>query len=200
MARINHSCSPNVEWSYVKKDSRSKEVRAFRKIRCGEEILADYIAESGKFAVARKRGALLRLKFGFTCRCSLCSSECSQNDAMRQRLQQLSKFIQKNCSVDPKCAVSAAFEKCQILQKNVCEDLIHELPMAYLELYEVLLWHKIRTPGIDDDVKIDGLENDPDFYRDLSWRLIQKTKLAHSKVAFSNKMNYLSKVQTQKRV
>ena len=150
--------------------------------------------------MARKREALLQLKFGFTCRCSLCSSDCSQNDAMRQRLQQLSKVMEKNCSVNPKCAVSAAFEKCQILRTSVCEDLVHELPMAYLELYEVLLWHKIRAAGIDNDITIDGLENDPDFYRDLSWRLIQKTRLAHSKVAFSNKINYLSKVQTQSRV
>lgn len=197
ISRINHSCSPNVEWSYVKKSSRSKEVRAFRKIKCGEEILADYIAESGKFAVAKVRGALLRLKFGFICRCSLCSSDCTKNDAMRQRLQLLSRIIQKNCRVNPKYAVAAAYEKCQTLQTKFCEDLIHELPMAYLELYETLVWYKIKASGSKALVSIDGLEKDHEFYREASWKLIQHNQLAHSKVAFLDRIGYLTQVQNQ---
>ena len=43
--RINHSCSPNVVWSWVAASGgyEVKEVRAVRRIEAGEELCANYI-------------------------------------------------------------------------------------------------------------------------------------------------------------
>ena len=42
-ARINHSCSPNVIWSWVAGAYNVKEIRAVRDIEPGEELCANYI-------------------------------------------------------------------------------------------------------------------------------------------------------------
>ena len=168
----------------MEKSVRAKEVRALKKIERDDEILADYIAESGKFAVTKTRGALLRLKFGFSCQCSLCTSGNPQNDVLRVRLQQLSRIVQR--SVDLQKAATAALEKCQILQ--TCNDLIHELPMAYLELYELL--HKLEQSGFEIK-SIGNLESNPEFYKEKSWEIIKQTNLAHSKAAFTTRMRNL---------
>lgn len=42
-ARINHSCSPNVIWSWVSGTYNVKEIRAVRNIDPGEELCANYI-------------------------------------------------------------------------------------------------------------------------------------------------------------
>ena len=43
--RINHSCSPNVVWSWVAASGgyEVKEVRAVRRVEAGEELCANYI-------------------------------------------------------------------------------------------------------------------------------------------------------------
>ena len=41
--RINHSCRPNVVWSWVAGSYSVKEIRAVRDIRAGEELCANYI-------------------------------------------------------------------------------------------------------------------------------------------------------------
>lgn len=43
--RINHSCSPNVVWSWAAASEgyEVKEVRAVRRVEAGEELCANYI-------------------------------------------------------------------------------------------------------------------------------------------------------------
>ena len=43
ICRINHSCCPNVVWSWLKGAPASKEVRAITHIQPGQELCANYI-------------------------------------------------------------------------------------------------------------------------------------------------------------
>ena len=40
---MNHSCSPNVVWSFKEKSPLTKEVRALKMIAKDEELVANYI-------------------------------------------------------------------------------------------------------------------------------------------------------------
>ena len=71
-SRFNHSCSPNAY-------NGEKEIRAFQKIKAGEEISVTY-----KLEVAMKnlgtRQETLHKHYGFTCGCELCHNEVFKND------------------------------------------------------------------------------------------------------------------------
>ena len=43
MLRMNHSCCPNVVWSYLETDPMIKEVRALKNIVKDEELCPNYI-------------------------------------------------------------------------------------------------------------------------------------------------------------
>ena len=43
MIRMNHSCCPNVVWSYTEKSPTTKEVRALKIIEKGDELCPNYI-------------------------------------------------------------------------------------------------------------------------------------------------------------
>ena len=119
--------------------------------------------------------------------CSLCSSDHFLNDILRVRLQKLSNHIR--ASENPNSTARAALEKCQILALETCSDLRHELPMAYLDLYEIL--HDIKISGFKLR-PLDGMVPNHEFYKQKSLEIIEQTKLAHSKAAFTRRMRDLA--------
>jgi len=69
---INHSCSPNVENIYNKRDivmNAKVVLRAIKPIRQGEELSITYINE---IQTKEDRQRELKAKYGFTCTCSKC--------------------------------------------------------------------------------------------------------------------------------
>ena len=103
--RINHSCSPNVVWSWVAASGgyEVKEVRAVRRVEAGEELGANYIDSfqvgvsawtldtvtilhfQGTLAPSLDRKQRLR-KWNFDCSCQVCSlphNELAENDKIR---------------------------------------------------------------------------------------------------------------------
>ncbi|KAL5265128.1 hypothetical protein ACHWQZ_G006014 [Mnemiopsis leidyi] len=130
ISRINHSCSPNVDWSYLENHRTRKEVRVIRNIKVGEEVLVDYLAKSESFPLTSDRKEALRWGWHFECKCSLCSLDHDENDALRKRVQQLHDSV-LNCGrrEDVEGAANAALQKCKLLEK--CEDLKIHLPKAY---------------------------------------------------------------------
>lgn len=71
IARFNHSCCPNAEFSWIQKIGR-REVRAVRRITKGEEILFCYSRLGDEFR-SRARRAYLQELYHFTCDCIACN-------------------------------------------------------------------------------------------------------------------------------
>ncbi|KIY02885.1 uncharacterized protein Z520_01350 [Fonsecaea multimorphosa CBS 102226] len=68
-SRLNHSCVPNVQFSY---DEASNEMRfyAIRDISRGKEICSNY--DKSVFEPAAKRRRKQQMYYGFVCRCEAC--------------------------------------------------------------------------------------------------------------------------------
>ena len=71
-SRFNHSCSPNAY-------NGEKEIRAFQKIKAGEEISVTYRIDLAMKNLATRQESL-RKHYGFTCCCELCHNEALNKD------------------------------------------------------------------------------------------------------------------------
>ena len=188
IARINHSCSPNTEWSFMETAREVKEVRAIKKIEKGEEVVADYIADD-EFCTYLERKNMLSMKWNFECACSICTTDYATDDAMRIKLKKLHNDIPYYArKLELKSAINAAHEKCIILEN--CEYLVSLLPMAYLELYETIVGAKQYTDMM-------GLRPFPIFskyehFREKAFEMTKKFKLANKKEGYNTKMNRLA--------
>jgi len=68
-AMLNHSCEPNVTWSF---EGRELRVVATRDIQPGEELLMSYIEDRDM------RKEKLQVWWGINCECKLCVGEDEQ--------------------------------------------------------------------------------------------------------------------------
>ena len=192
ISRINHGCSPNAEWSFVETERKVKEVRSIRKIKKGEEVVTDYIIRSDcGFLTYSERQRELSLKWDFACACLLCTSDHSANDATRRKLKKLHSDVPNYAqSLDLQRAITAALEKCNILE--TCEDLFTQLPMAYLELYETIIGAKQYTDMLGLK-PLPILREEYEHFREKAFELMKRTKLAHHKEGYNKKMMGLAR-------
>ena len=194
ISRINHSCSPNVQWSYLEDKRTRKEVRVIRNIRKGEELLADYITDRESFLLASQRKEILKIGWNFDCCCSLCSIDHVENDALRQGIQILHDVIPFfGRRQDVEGAANAALQKCQLLEK--CEDLKSDLPMAYLELYETLIMLAMHKRFFKiDDALIERVADSREEYREKAYEQCKKEKLVSEKEMYNKKITRLARM------
>ncbi|PRP76038.1 hypothetical protein PROFUN_01754 [Planoprotostelium fungivorum] len=92
MSRINHSCVPNVHFSYHL-DEGIGTIRALRDIAPDEELFISYCSDFETRDVRREE---LQRRFLFICHCSLCTADDSTSlieDAHRRRLLHLLSLI-----------------------------------------------------------------------------------------------------------
>eukprot|EP00668_Euglena_longa_P032138 GGOE01041429.1.p1 GENE.GGOE01041429.1~~GGOE01041429.1.p1 ORF type:complete len:334 (+),score=50.75 GGOE01041429.1:26-1003(+) len=92
IARLNHSCMPNVhnQWLPVRQE---QVLHAARTIPRGEELCLRYIPLDLDRATRQKR---LRRAFGFVCQCDACASSAEtirESDRRRRRLRQLRSAV-----------------------------------------------------------------------------------------------------------
>ena len=166
-----------------------KEVRAIKKIKKGEEVLADYIANYD-FNTYLVRKHKLSKEWNFECACSKCTTDHATDDTMRRNLKKLHDEIPYyNRKVEFQSAINAAHEKCKILEN--CEYLVSLLPMAYLELYETIVAAKQYTDMM-------GLRPFPIFkkyeqFREKALEMTKKFKLANKKEAYNKTMKNITK-------
>ena len=76
ISRFNHSCAPNTEHTWQRREpggGGARVVRATRAIPAGEELTVNYIGEEATGHPSELRRAYLRAKFGFECTCPLCA-------------------------------------------------------------------------------------------------------------------------------
>ena len=193
ISRINHDCSPNAEWSFLEEKRTHKEVRAIRKIKKGEEVLANYIINNDSFPTTVHRRQVLTMEWGFKCCCSLCLSDDKENDAMRMRVQKLHDDIPRLLHQgNLPGATRAAQEKCQILER--CEDMASLLPVAYMELYEMLISVANMKSMIQIiDKQIARLSENREEYREKAYELCKRARLINRKEMYNKKIKKFSK-------
>jgi hypothetical protein len=89
MARINHSCRPNVANAWAEPaDGRGtgrKVAWALRDIEAGEEVLVTYVRLLQRASARQRRLA----QYGFRCGCAACREPNGEEDARRERAGEL---------------------------------------------------------------------------------------------------------------
>ena len=99
---INHSCDPNVTWTWVRGDVKRKQVRAVKVIEKAQEILATYHSEP--FGSRETRQKTLLKSHLFLCQCSQCSLEGEsllENERTRAEIRERRESIMSLMSTSP---------------------------------------------------------------------------------------------------
>merc|ERR1712130_10110 len=136
-SRLNHSCAPNVAWSF---DSVKNliEVRAVRSIDAGEELQVCYIDPVN---MAEDRGKLLKARYNFQCSCKVCAlppEELQNNDKVRREILGLGNNLEDVYREHPVKALRFAKMRLERIEKMGVE-MIEILPQAYMDCYELCL-------------------------------------------------------------
>eukprot|EP00092_Neocalanus_flemingeri_P001695 GFUD01001809.1.p1 GENE.GFUD01001809.1~~GFUD01001809.1.p1 ORF type:complete len:328 (+),score=123.53 GFUD01001809.1:77-985(+) len=141
ISKFNHSCSPNVVWTWVKGDSNKsiKQVRVCREIQAEEEIVASYCLGNDQFPTRQDRRTAFRNWF-FTCTCQVCGltgEELKKNDDARLEIKKLHDLIVVQASSGGVAqALESAKKKLKIM-KTIKKEMILEIPAALLECCEL---------------------------------------------------------------
>jgi hypothetical protein len=83
MSRFNHSCCSNAQY-FWNVDTHTRDIRAMRKIKQGEEITVNY-QEVNWAATKEERQTLLKKAWNFDCHCKACDAteaEIKNNDSL----------------------------------------------------------------------------------------------------------------------
>ena len=146
---INHSCNPNIFWTWVMGDFRRKQVRALKMIEKDEEISANYWeCEDINLGTREFRQQFMLENHGFLCKCSECLLEeqaLEDNDKLRAEAAALkSKIVNLLAGKTPLNTnnVKKALELCpemmtRIVKLDVQIEILDKLlqfslPLAYL--------------------------------------------------------------------
>ena len=127
-SRINHSCKPNVVWSFVQA-KKVKEVRATKPILAGEEVTACYI---DPLNMAEDRQKLLSSKYNFTCSCEICSlptEKLKENDRLRREILGLNNNMEDVYDQNPQKALKYAKMKLERMEK-IRDEMIEIFPQV----------------------------------------------------------------------
>ena len=146
---INHSCNPNVFWTWVMGDFKRKQVRALKMIEKDEEISANYWeCEDINLGSREYRQRFMLENHGFLCKCSECSLEgeaLQENERLREEARdRIEKIVSLLRVKPPQSAnnVKKALEFSQEMmerieqlgvQIEILDKLLQiSLPLAYL--------------------------------------------------------------------
>ena len=138
---VNHSCVPNVVWSWMLTDCsrRAKQVKVIRVIKEGEEILASYCGVGEIFPTKAERRIFLRF-WQFTCQCKICSltgDELKANDEARKKItnfhEDVTSFARAGLLTQ---SLEATKRKIKIM-KSIKEEMILYIPSALMECCEM---------------------------------------------------------------
>ena len=140
---INHSCNPNVTWTWVRDDVERKQVIAMKVIEKDEEILVNYKDEEElNYGSRQFRRQFLLEKLGFLCRCSECSLEGAallENERIRKMIRRknmkIAALLREYC---PRKLLRAAKLRHDTVDLVKQLDLQREIPKQLLKSYDLL--------------------------------------------------------------
>ncbi|KAF2851546.1 SET domain-containing protein [Plenodomus tracheiphilus IPT5] len=142
-ARINHACRPNALWRFDDY-TMSLEVFALKDMTPGEEITLSYGFESRS---SGRRMKSIQANLGFTCRCSLCSSDSDTIEASNDRLSEI-KALKSVLPKEEKDTPQLLGLLPSLISQLEQEDLHTDLPM-----YEEILAYTWSSFGIEHRAK-----------------------------------------------
>ena len=92
MSRINHACRPSARYLW-NEDTNTRDIRALRKIREGEEITVSYL----DLMCRAERRAKLKADFNFFCNCTACDETEEQAE---EEAQDIEKYKNEQNEID----------------------------------------------------------------------------------------------------
>jgi len=153
IARINHSCAPNVVWGQRTGHPLVKEVRASRRILEGEEICSNYLDDPETTYCSRSSRQESLQKWGFRCSCSTCSltgAALHEDDTLRSKCGEEHRRVMEMVRMeDLPGALSAAQAKLNLLIR-LGDGLVADLPAAHMEVFEFLAISKALGRQAED--------------------------------------------------
>jgi len=94
-ARFNHSCTSNAEGNW-NEDESTREIRAVKKIKKGEEITICYLSQDAYMKNYKVRQEIIKESWDFDCSCELCQQEKVENcDNFYAKYDQLNQEADK---------------------------------------------------------------------------------------------------------
>ena len=154
ISRINHSCAPNVVWSWIQRDTSKsiKQVKVCRKIMEGEEILAMYCGGDDTFPCKVERQMDLK-KWNFICKCEVCSltgDELTINDEARRKIKDLHEALNIKEKIGfYENALQDAREKLKVM-KTMKKEMILSLPRALMDCCELAAHCKLPSSTFEE--------------------------------------------------
>ena len=148
ISRLNHSCAPNVVWSWIKRDKSkvAKQVRVIRKIREGEELLVRYWGAHEFASKDERQDGLSPWDFSCTCEvCSLTGDELIDNEEARMKIRTWCEAINVQFhSGLPKLAYKLAKSRVKVMM-SIEKEMVVELPAALMECCELAACCKLPS-------------------------------------------------------
>merc|ERR1712150_287543 len=155
--RINHSCRPNVVWSWLRGATTSKEVRATTDIRPGQELSANYIDSFEATWSSRVQRQKRLSLWKFSCQCEVCSLEgedLRSNDAIREEISLQHQLIPKYMANWNIVKAVASAERKLHLVKVLEGEMKTLLPSSLLELYEMYRLALTLNVKVPQDIEV----------------------------------------------
>ena len=140
---INHSCNPNVTWTWVRGDLQRKQVIAMKVIEADQEILVNYKDEEELNYGSREfRREFLLENLGFLCQCSECSLEGEallENERIRKKMRRknsrIAVLLREYCPRKQLRAAGLRYETVELVRQL---GLQREIPKQLLKSYDLL--------------------------------------------------------------
>ena len=155
---INHSCNPNVTWTWVRGDLQRKRVIAMKVIERDQEILVNYKDEEElNYGSRQSRRQFLLENLAFLCRCSECSLEGAallENERIRKQIRRknrkIAALLGEYCPWKQLRAAKLRHDTVQLVKQL---DLQREIPKQLLKTYDLL--QASQPYSLPDDPDLD---------------------------------------------
>ena len=153
LSRINHSCKPNVVWSW-NDQKNCEELRAIVDISTGSELTASYV---DILLTSSERKEELGYKYNFVCQCAICALPTDQlkiSDNKRKNIVQMQYEVRR--MVQNKEYKNAYAKSIDIMEiaKDLGMEMYPILPQFYLDCYQLCCKSQGSSPVNDEAINL----------------------------------------------